>query len=412
MAKFQYKALKNKTEFVEGEIEATSYREARQKIIELGFLPTKVYSETLKPEKYSEHISAPVNEGKTVRRLSMNEKTMFTSELQTLLSSGISIVEALESVERNTASKKIKTICNTLKQSILAGNTFAQSMEKYYSKVFGQIYIGLVKAGETAGELEETLLRMLVILNKQAKILDKIKSASIYPAILIVMLLGLVTLFSVLVFPKLMGVVNFSGGEIPLFAQTVFGFCTFVQHFWWLLIVLIVGLISGFKTLMQTYLFKRKVDNFVLHVPKLSDFVKYTNLANYMTVLAISYESGVPIASALELSNKTIDNIVIKTKLSRVASMVRNGKSLVESLDTAQVIPPTLMSMIATGEKTGSLGKMLQDSADVIDKKVDFVLEALSKAFEPAIIIILGICVGSMLFAFMQVYASALSSMF
>lgn len=103
--------------------------------------------------------------------------------MQTLLGAGISVIEALESVERNSASLKIKSISNHLRQSIFSGATFAQSMEKYYANVFGQVYIGLVKAGEAAGELDETLARMLVILDKEEKILDKIKSASIYPCI-------------------------------------------------------------------------------------------------------------------------------------------------------------------------------------------------------------------------------------
>lgn len=412
MTKFQYKALKNKTEFVEGEIEANSPREARQKILALGFLPTKVYTEYCgEKQSYAEQSYVSVGHIQNVKRLSLNEKIWFTSELQTLLGAGISVIEALESVERNSASLKIKSISNHLRQSIFSGATFAQSMEKYYANVFGQVYIGLVKAGEAAGELDETLVRMLVILSKEEKILDKIKSASIYPCILIAMMLGLIILFSCLVFPNLMGVVTFSGGEAPFFAQLVIGFCSFVQHFWWLLIVLVAGGIAGFQALMQTYVFKKKVDEFVLKVPKLSGFINYINLANYMTVLHISYDAGVPIVAALELAQKTVGNLLIKAKLSSVVSMVKSGKSLTQAFNTSQVIPSPLMSMIATGEKSGSLGKMLKETVDVIDKKVDFVLEALSKAFEPTIIIILGLCVGALLIAFMQIYTSALSSL-
>ena len=412
MTKFQYKALKNKTEFVEGEIEANSPREARQKILALGFLPTKVYTEYCgEKQSYAEQSYVSVGHIQNVKRLSLNEKIWFTSELQTLLGAGISVIEALESVERNSASLKIKSISNHLRQSIFSGATFAQSMEKYYANVFGQVYIGLVKAGEAAGELDETLARMLVILDKEEKILDKIKSASIYPCILIAMMLGLIILFSCLVFPNLMGVVTFSGGEAPFFAQLVIGFCSFVQHFWWLLIVLVAGVIAGFQALMQTYVFKKKVDEFVLKVPKLSEFINYINLANYMTVLHISYDAGVPIVAALELAQKTVGNLLIKAKLSSVVSMVKSGKSLTQAFNTSQVIPSPLMSMIATGEKSGSLGKMLKETVDVIDKKVDFVLEALSKAFEPTIIIILGLCVGALLIAFMQIYTSALSSL-
>lgn len=413
MAKFQYKALKNKTEFVEGEVEATSLREARQKIIALGFLPTKVYTEFMPADQNYSNTVAPISDSQVVvRRLSLNEKIWFTTELQTLLGAGISVLEALESVEKTSAGLKVKSVCKTLRQSILSGNTFAQSMEKYYSKVFGQVYIGLVKAGEDSGALDETLARMLVILNKEAKVLDKIKSASIYPCLLIALMLGVIMLFSVVVFPRLMGVVAFSGGEAPFFAKTVFGFCTFVQHFWWLIIIFIVGGLTGFSMLLKTYAFKKGIDKFILEVPKLSEFISYINLANYMTVLYISYEAGVPIVLALELALKTVGNIQIKTKLSNVAYLVKSGQSLTYSLSSSQVVPAALMSMVSTGEQSGSLGKMLKEAADVIDKKVDFVLEALSKCFEPIIIIIMGLCVGALLVAFMQMYASALTSLF
>lgn len=411
MAKFQYRALKNKKEFIEGEIEASTLREARQKIVALGFLPTKVYEENSMQDKLVEPTQTAPTTGKRVKRLSLNEKIWFTSELETLLSAGIPILEALESVQKNSASLKIKTICTNVIQSIYSGNTFAQSMEKLYAKVFGQVYIGLIKAGESSGELDETLIRMLVILNKEAKILDKVKSASIYPSILLAMMFGLIMLFSVVVFPRFCTFFSSTGGDIPLFAQVVFGFCDFVHKFWLFLIVGIVGVITGLHSLMQTYSFKKNIDMIVLKIPKLSEFINYINLANYMTVLYISYEAGVPIVSALELAQKTVGNIIIKSKLSNVVNMVKNGKSLAEALNFSQVIPSALLSMIATGEKSGSLGKMLKETVDVIDKKIDFVLDALSKAFEPTIIIIMGICVGTFLVAFMQMYIASLTSL-
>lgn len=410
MAKFQYIALKNKKEFIEGEIEANTLREARQKIVALGFLPTKVYEEKLIQDNLVEPTQIVQANGKRVKRLSLNEKIWFTSELETLLCAGIPILEALETVERNSASLKVQSICMNVRQAINSGSTFAQSMEKLYSNVFGQVYIGLIKAGEASGELDETLIRMLVILNKEAKVIDKVKSASIYPIILIALMLGLIILFSVVVFPRFYALFSFTGGDIPLFAQTVFGFCDFVHRFWVFIIVGIIGAITGLRMLIQTYSFKKKIDEIVLKIPKLSEFINYINLANYMTVLQISYDAGVPIISALELSQKTVGNIIIKSKLSNVIGMVKRGKSLVEAFNVSQVIPSALLSMIATGEKSGSLGKMLKEVVGVIDKKIDFVLEALSKAFEPALIIIMGICVGTLLLAFMQLYISSITS--
>ena len=412
MAKFQYKALKNQKEFIEGEIEATTLREARQKIVALGFLPTNVYEENLIQDNLVEPNQIVQTNGKRVKRLSLNEKIWFTSELETLLCAGIPIQEALETVERNSASLKVQSICMNVRQAINSGNTFAQSMEKLYSKVFGPVYIGLIKAGESSGELDETLIRMLVILNKEAKILDKIKSASIYPSILLALMFGLIMLFSVVIFPRFNAFFSFTGGDIPLFAQTVFGFCDFVHRFWLFLIVGIVGAITGLRMFLKTYSFKKKIDEIVLKIPKLSEFINYINLANYMTVLQISYEAGVPIISSLELAQKTVGNIILKSKLSKVIGIVKKGNSLVDALNSSQVVPSALLSMIAAGEKSGTLGKMLKEVVDVIDKKIDFVLEALSKAFEPMMIIVMGVCVGIFLMAFMQMYVASRTSLF
>ena len=131
-----------------------------------------------------------------------------------------------------------------------------------------------------------------------------------------------------------------------------------------------------------------------------------------MTVLQISYEAGVPIISSLELAQKTVGNIILKSKLSKVIGIVKKGNSLVDALNSSQVVPSALLSMIAAGEKSGTLGKMLKEVVDVIDKKIDFVLEALSKAFEPMMIIVMGVCVGIFLMAFMQMYVASLTSLF
>ena len=169
MQKFKYKALKVDNTLIDGEIEAVDFREARKKIRELGFIPTRVYSETVSEEKQSLEVATS-----KIKKLSLSQKIQFTSELETMLSAGIAILEALNIIETNAPDVKIKTVCMELQSAIRSGLTFSEALEKLYSKVFGFVYIGLVKSGEASGELEETLLRMLVILRKQEYIKGKI----------------------------------------------------------------------------------------------------------------------------------------------------------------------------------------------------------------------------------------------
>lgn len=414
MSKYYYRALKNNNQIVKGEIEASNHRDAREKIRELGYLPTKIYTEVSEEEKSvdnSLHVSH-VTESSNVSFLSLGEKIMFTSELQVLLSSGISILDALESIELNSPKHKIKTICSNLKLSIMSGATFAQALSSLYEPVFGPVYIALVKSGENSGELDETLMRMLILLRKQQSIKDNIFSASIYPAILLVLMFVLLLIFSKLVFPAFMSFFAFNGQTLPPLAGLLVGICSFVEHFWWLLIIF-AGAISGaLMALFKNPEFKSKWDEFILKVPVISDFITYINLSNFMTVLQISYDAGLPIMSGLELANRSVGNYIIKHRISNSVHLVKSGKSLTEAFYQTGAIPNALMTMVATGEKSGTLGKMLHDAADVLDKRVDMALDALTKLFGPTVIVILGGVVLFIAVAFYQMYAGMLSSLF
>lgn len=412
MAKYFYNALKNNKQIIKGEIEASDLREARDKIRQLGFIPTKVYTEYANqvPASSSDaQIKAPVKKSK-VTFLSLEEKISFTSELEVLLSSGIPIVEALQTIEMNSPKVRLKKVCEDLKNAIMSGLTFAQSIQSLYRDVFGSVYTALVKTGEDAGELEATLQRMLVLLNKQARIKDKIINASIYPAILIIIMLILLILFSTVVFPKFISVFTFNGEQLPFLAGMLVGICSFIMHYWWFVILLFGAVCGACIVLFKNEQFKRKWDDFILKVPAISDFIEYINLSNFMTVLHIAYDAGLPIISGLELSGKTVGNYCIRKKISSALAHVKSGKTLTEAFQRARAIPGALMTMIATGEKSGTLGKMLHDAAEVLDKKVDMALEALAKLFEPAVIIIMGGVVLFIALAFFQMYAGMLGS--
>ena len=158
--------------------------------------------------------------------------------------------------------------------------------------------------------------------------------------------------------------------------------------------------------------FKSKWDEFILKVPVISDFITYINLSNFMTVLQISYDAGLPIMSGLELANRSVGNYIIKHRISNSVHLVKSGKSLTEAFYQTGAIPNALMTMVATGEKSGTLGKMLHDAADVLDKRVDMALDALTKLFGPTVIVILGGVVLFIAVAFYQMYAGMLSSLF
>ena len=406
MATYKYKALKENKTIIEGEIEALSLREAREKIRVLGFIPTKVYSEEL-----PESVKVEKPEVKT-KRLSLAQKIAFTSELEVLLSSGISILDALNSIGMNAFDEQIKEIAQNLEKGVMSGMTFAHSMSSLYQNAFGNVYIALVQTGEDAGELEVTLGRMLELLRKQDSIKGRIIKASIYPAILIVMMLALVILFAKYVFPAFAGLMAFNGQDLPVLAASIIGTMNFINKFWWLVLIVIGAGCGAIVQLFKTPEIKSKWDEFILKVPVVSEFINYVNLSNFMSVLHVSYEAGLPIISGLELANKTVGNYNIKTKIFNSINIIRSGKGLSEAFRKTGAIPSSLLSMISAGEKSGTLGKMFKDAADVIDKKVDMALEAMTRLFEPTVIIIIAVGVLFLAIAFYQAYFGMLNSLF
>ena len=226
------------------------------------------------------------------------------------------------------------------------------------------------------------------------------------------MLFGLLVLFSKFVFPAFAGVIGMNGGELPLLAQSLIGLFNFVDKFWWVILVGFGALGAVLPKLFKEKSVKSVWDNFVLKIPVLSDFIEYVNISNYLTVLQIAYDAGVPIISGLELSARTVGNFNIRERAERVIPAVKSGKLLSEAFQRTRTIPDALLGMISAGEKSGTLGKMFHDAVEVVDKKVDMALEALTRLFEPTVLVIIGSFVLVMVIAFFQAYVGMLGSLF
>ena len=410
MPRYLYNALKeNKKDVVEGEIEAVTPREAREKIRELGYMPLKIFDPALVVNEMSDFSD---NQG-GITFLSLNDKIMFVSEVQVMLSSGISIVDALNTIYVNSPRMKVKKIAKELQVAILGGKTFAEAVNYLYHDAFGDTFIDLCVTGENSGELDKTLDRMLVMLRQQDEIKGNIIQALIYPCIVILIMCGLLILFSKFVFPTFASAIMMSGAgvDIPVFAATVMGTLQFIGDYWWLCILSIFAFFGAVNFLATYDKTRAFFDKLFLQIPIIKDFVNYINLANYMCILNISYATGVPFMKSLELARRTIGNTEIKQKADYANRLVEKGATLSDAFHKASLLPGALVTMIAAGEKAGNLSKMLQDCVDVIDKKIDMVLKALTKAFEPTLIVVLGAIVFVIAIAFFQLYIGLIQSL-
>src|SRR5574344_2288123 len=230
MTVYNYVALKNNRDTVKGKIEAANLKQARDNVRKLGFLPTKIYEEAK---------AATENkvEAKKLQKLSLQDKIDFTSTFQILSQSGIPVIESLVFMENDAAKLKIRLVAKELRRQIMAGSTFADTIAKY-PEIFGQVYIGLSKAGEDSGELEKTLQRLLELLKKQAAIRGKVIGTLMYPAFVILLAMVIVTRMLVFVFPAFKGMFENQGKELPWITATLMSMGEFLKTYWFFIPVI------------------------------------------------------------------------------------------------------------------------------------------------------------------------------
>ena len=387
MTIYNYIALKNNKDIVKGKVDAADLREARESIRKLGFIPTKVYEEKAKGDDKADK-KDDVKAGK-IKKLGLQDRMDFTSTLQILAQSGIPIIESLMFIENDAAKLKVRLVAKELRRQIMAGATFADTIAKYPNQ-FGQIYIGLCKAGEDSGELEKTLQRLLELLSKEAAIRGKVIGTLMYPMFVIVLAVIIVLVMLMFVFPVFKEMFDGMGKELPWITATLMSAGIFLKTYWFF-VPLILGSIFGFFAFIMNWQpSKREIDEWVLKVPLLSDLIQYSNFANFIAVMQVAYDAGVPIIECLYLANMTLTNYTLKVKIETATLKVQQGQHLSIALRSTRVMPKMILFMIATGEQSGRLGDMLLQATSFIDKKLDAIIDTMTKMIEPIMLIVIG----------------------
>lgn len=383
MTVYNYIALKDNKNIVKGKIEAESLKEARDNVRKLGFLPTKITEESLS--------AAPETkvEAKKIQKLGLQDKIEFTSTFQILAQSGIPVIESLVFIENDAAKLKIRLLAKELRRQIMAGSTFSDTVARY-PKIFGQVYIGLVKAGEDSGELEKTLERLLELLKKQAAIKSKVIGTLMYPCFVILLAMVIVTVMLVFVFPAFKDMFENQGKELPWITSTLMSLGTFLKTYWVLIPIIFGTVIFGTIFLLNWEPSKRKIDNIALKIPLINDLINFSNFSNFIAVMQVAYDAGVPIVDCLYLSNLTLTNFILQDKISTATGKVQQGQHLSMALKTTNVMPKMILFMIATGEQSGRLGDMLIQATDYIDKKLDVIIDTMTKMVEPIMLLVIG----------------------
>ena len=398
MSNFKYQAIDIDKKLVEGSIEASSLKDARQKICEMGLLPTKISTDMPQtPVKFD------VDESKLSNlSLKLQSKLLFVSELQTMLSSGLSVLEALNVLCRHTREDiNLRYFVLSLQSSILAGATLTEAI-KPFKNTLGNVLVGLISAGEGAGKLVTTLERARILLKKEQKIKSYIIRVSIYPSIMFLLAFILLLFFGLFAIPRLKSLP--STGEIPGLAEKIISIPIFLISHWFPVLLFTFATIGLLYFIFSNQTIKRKIDSILLDIPKIRDFVRYINLSNYFAVLSETYNSDIPIPEAFLYSAASIKNVIMRENAAKLEAYAAKGMSITESIVLFDYVDESFVTSIAAGEKSGELTEKFEEISRVIDEKIDGIVETLLQLYGPITILLVGVVVAIVAVAFWQSY--------
>lgn len=376
---YSYTALKQGKEVVKGEITASNVKDARDVIRKMGLVPMQI----------NEFVDVKAKKSQSISQLSLNEKIDFISTLQILLTSGIPAVESLMFMEQEAARKKIRETSKILKTQIMAGSTFADTMARY-PQVFGYIFIGLVKAGEESGELEKTLDRIKDLLTKQANTKSKVIGTLMYPMFVIVLACLVTLIMLMFVFPAFKDMFAQQEKALPWITSMMIMAGDYLKTYWYTIPIFILAFIAFCYTMVSWQPARNLLDKLVLKIPLFNNLILYSNFSNFLSVMSVSYEAGIPVVDCLHLAVITLTNSVMKNKMSGAIVKVQQGMQVSQALKSTGIVPKMLLFMVATGEQSGRLGDMLDKGVNYLDKILDSIIDTLTKAIEPIMLVVIG----------------------
>ena len=323
---------------------------------------------------------------------------IFTRQFATMINSGLPLVQSLNILAAQTESPKLKDVTRAVVYDVEAGNTLADAFSKHPT-AFTQLYVNMVAAGEAGGILDTILLRLATFLEKNDKLVRKVKSAMIYPGVILTVAVGAITVLLVFVIPVFRDMFASVNAELPLPTRIVLAMSDFLKGFW-PAILLGVGILTfGFKRYYGTPTGMRRVDGFLLGFPVLGDVLRKSAVSRFTRTLGTLISSGVSILDGLEITAKTAGNTIIQDAIMASRSSIAGGDTIATPLEKSGVFPPMVISMIAVGEQTGGLDEMLSKIADFYDDEVDVAVSGLLSLMEPVMILFLGVIVGGMIVA-------------
>jgi len=389
---YQYKVRDREGRLLQGELEADSTTLVANKLRAMGYLPVSIDRQSQSTLQKDLKIPGLSD------RISLKEIAVFSRQFATMINSGLSLIRSLHILGEQTESKVLRQIVDEVRQDVEKGASLSQALARH-PKAFNRLYIAMVKAGETGGVLDRTLLQLADIIEKQVELKRKITSAMTYPVAVLALVLLILTAMLLFVVPTFESLYADLDGTLPLPTRILLSVSGFATTFAPLILLGEVAAVVAFKRWVQSETGRARWDAIKLRIPIFGKLVHKTALTRFSRTFAVLLRSGVPILEALEITSETVNNTVVSRAVKDVQDAVKRGETIAGPLGSHEVFPPMVVQMLAVGEETGQVDVMLEKVADFYDQEVEATVDALTSLLEPLLIVVLGGAVGSMVVA-------------
>jgi type IV pilus assembly protein PilC len=389
MPVFVWEAETRKGEIKKGEVEAANDAALRGILRRQGFKSIKIKTKPKDLSEYLPFLKPGVKE---------KEIVIFARIFSTMINAGLPLIQCLDLLAQQEQNKTFAQIIRSIKEDIEGGATLFDSLKKY-PKVFDELFVNLVAAGESGGILDVILQRLSSYMEKAMKLKSKVKGALTYPASVLVISVGVVALLLLKVIPVFQKMFEGMGGQLPGPTQFLVDLSAAAQSYWYYAVGVLVAAYIAFNRFRSTEKGTLIIDQMILKSPVFGPLLKKVAVAKFTRTMATMMSSGVPILEGLAIVSRTSGNKVIENALVQVRKSISEGKTIAEPLLETGIFPPMVVQMIAVGEATGALDTMLAKIADFYDDEVDVAVEAMTALLEPFMMVFLGGVVGGMIIA-------------
>lgn len=386
MAEYTYEVLDKTGKSKRGNIQADSIDKARAMIKAEGGTILKLEEATI----FNREFGGGKKKGKKVKARDLG---VFCKQFNSILHAGIGMTEALEMLSQQSNNKTLNEAIKNVRDNVQKGDTLAAAMKKEGERIFPQILINMIEAGEASGSLEVALERMSTHFDKDARTKGMIKKAMMYPMVLIVVTIIIMIVMLVGVFPSFAGTFRDMGEELPAYTQAVMNLSDSLIENWYIWVVAIAVIVFAYRSYSKSEAGSRKIARIIRKIPVFGDLVTKSECARFARNLSTLLAAGMPLIEAIEITGRTLSNVLYKDALKEAVAQVQKGVPLSAPLRASGLFPPLVLQMLAIGEESGDMEGMLDNVAEYFDEEVQLATETATSLMEPLIIVVMAVVV-------------------